>query len=202
VLVAGAHPDDAEIGAGGSIARITAERPDARFAWLVAAAPDPGRAREARASADALVGAATAGNLVIGDLRDGYLPFLGGATKELVATLQPFEPDLVIGPRRDDAHQDHRTLAELLPQVFRDSTILEYEIPKSDGDLGAANLYVQLTEAEGEAKIAHLLKAFPSQVGRSWFTADTFRAILHLRGLESRAPERRAEAFVCRKLIF
>jgi LmbE family N-acetylglucosaminyl deacetylase len=111
------------------------------------------------------------------------------------------DPDLVFSPRRDDAHQDHRHVAELVPQVFRRVAILEYEIPKWDGDLGTANLFVPLTVLEASAKIDHLEAAFPSQRGRGWFSEDTFRAILRLRGIECRAADGLAEAFICRKLV-
>jgi LmbE family N-acetylglucosaminyl deacetylase len=200
VLVVSAHPDDAEIAAGGTIVRLIEERPDAELTWAVLAAPDPVRAGEAQASAERLL-AACAHRVVIGNLRDGYLPYLGPAVKDALVDLQGVEPDLVLGPRRDDAHQDHRLVAELLPQVFRTGTILEYEIPKWDGDLGPANIYVPLTAAQVEAKVAHVVAVFRSQHGRDWFTRDTFHAILRLRGIECRAPEGFAEAFTCRKLV-
>lgn len=200
VLVVSAHPDDAEIAAGGTIARLVAERPDADVTWMVLAAPDPARAAEARASAEALLVGATH-HVIVGSLRDGYLPYLGAAAKEALAELQVVDPDLVLGPRRDDAHQDHRLVAELLPQLFRRPVILEYEIPKWDGDLGPANLYVPLTADQVAAKVAHLVAAFGSQHDRDWFSPETFRAILQLRGIECRAPEGLAEAFVCRKLV-
>jgi LmbE family N-acetylglucosaminyl deacetylase len=199
VLVAAAHPDDAEIGAGGTILRLASERADVEVTWAILAAPDSGRAEEGRASAAALL-ARVSHRVVVGDLRDGYLPYLGTAPKDFLMSLQPVEPDLVLGPRREDAHQDHRLVAELLPQVFRTSTILEYEIPKWDGDLGPANLYVTLTSEQAAAKVEHLLAAFPSQAGRPWFTAATFEATLRLRGVECRAPDGLAEAFTCRKL--
>jgi len=201
VLVAGAHPDDAEIGAGGTIARLVAERPDAEVTWLVMAAADPVRAAEARRSADRLLAAAVGAAVVLQELRDGYLPYLGAAAKEALASLAVLDPDLVLSPRRDDAHQDHRHLAELIPQVFRLATVIEYEVPKWDGDLGTANLYVPLAAGDAAAKIAHVMTAFPSQVGKAWFTEETFRAVLRLRGIECRAPDGLAEAFVCRKLV-
>jgi LmbE family N-acetylglucosaminyl deacetylase len=201
ILVAGAHADDAEIGAGGTIARLAAERPDAEVTWLVLAATDPARAAEARASADRLLGGVSRASIDLGALRDGYLPYLGPAAKEALVAHAAMDPDLILSPRRDDAHQDHRHLAELVPQVFRRATILEYEIPKWDGDLGSANLYVPLTAAEGTAKVTHVLAAFPSQRERAWFTEETLRAILRLRGIECRAPDGIAEAFVCRKLV-
>jgi LmbE family N-acetylglucosaminyl deacetylase len=200
ILVVSAHSDDAEIAAGGTIARLVVERPDAEVTWVVLAAPDPARAAEARASAEALL-AGVSFRVIVGSLRDGYLPYLGAAAKEALAPLQAVDPDLVLGPRRDDAHQDHRFVAELLPQVFRRSTILEYEIPKWDGDLAPANLYVPLSAREAEAKVAHVVAAFGSQHDRDWFSPETFQAILRLRGIECRAPEGLAEAFVCRKLV-
>jgi LmbE family N-acetylglucosaminyl deacetylase len=201
VLVAGAHCDDAEIGAGGTIARLVAERPDADVTWLVLAAADPARAAEARASAERLLAAASRTTIDLGALRDGYLPYLGPAAKEALAAHAEFDPDLVFSPRRNDAHQDHGHLAELVTQVFRRAVVLEYEIPKWDGDLGPANLYVPLPAAEAAAKVANVLAAFPSQNDRAWFTADTLRAILRLRGVECRAPDGLAEAFVCRKIV-
>jgi LmbE family N-acetylglucosaminyl deacetylase len=200
LLVVSAHADDAEIGAGGTIVRLAAERPDSVATWVVLAAPEPSRAAEAQASAEALLGQ-VASRVVIGGLRDGYLPYLGDSAKAMLAAHQELDPDLVIGPRRDDAHQDHRLTAELLPQLFRRATILEYEIPKWDGDLGPANLYVPLRRDEADGKVAHLMTAFPSQRDHDWYTSDTFLAILRLRGIECRAPAGLAEAFVCRKLV-
>jgi LmbE family N-acetylglucosaminyl deacetylase len=201
ILVASAHPDDAEIGAGGTIARLVAERPDATVTWVVMAAPDPGRAAEAGRSAERLL-AGVAGSVIdIRGLRDGYLPFLGEAAKDALADHGAADPDLVLAPRRDDAHQDHRLVAELAAQLFRRGTILEYEVPKWDGDLGTANLYVPLSATQVDAKVAHLVASYPSQAGRDWFSEDTFRAILRLRGIECRAPDGTAEAFVCRKLV-
>ena len=201
IVVVGAHPDDAEIGAAGTIGRLVRERPDIKVTWLVLAAPDPVRAAEARASAERLLSAAADVEINIGDLRDGYLPYLGSAAKDAIHAHADRAKDLVIGPRRDDAHQDHRFTAELLPQVFRRATILEYEIPKSDGDLGTANLYVPLTNLECDAKVAHITSMFASQAHRDWFEPSTFHAILRLRGVECHAAQGTAEAFVCRKLI-
>jgi LmbE family N-acetylglucosaminyl deacetylase len=201
VLIVGAHSDDAEIGAGGTIARLVGERPDAEMTWVVLAATDPARAAEARASAERLLEGAARVAIHVHDLRDGYLPYLGTAAKEALADLAGADPDLVLSPRRDDAHQDHRHVAELVPQVFRRATVLEYELPKWDGDLATANVYVPLTAGDCARKVAHLLAAFPSQGDRTWFTEQTFRAVLRLRGVECRAPDGLAEAFVCRKLV-
>ena len=201
ILVASAHADDAEIGAGGTIARLVSERPDADITWLVLAAPDSRRAAEARASAERLLAAADRSTIDVRDLRDGFLPFLGAAPKEALVDHAQVDPDLILGPRRDDAHQDHRLVSELVQQVFRRATVLEYEVPKWDGDLGLANLYVPLSAVQEAAKLEHLFNAFPSQVDRDWFSEDTFRAILRLRGIECRARDGIAEAFICRKLV-
>jgi LmbE family N-acetylglucosaminyl deacetylase len=201
VLVVSAHADDAEIGAGGTIARLVGERSDAEVTWLVLAAGDPVRAVEARTSAGRLLAGVAHAVVDVQQLRDGYLPYSGTAAKEALAAHASIDPDLIVGPRRDDAHQDHRHVAELVPQVFRRATILEYEIPKWDGDLGPANVYVPLSGEQAFAKIAHLQAAFPSQEGRDWFSDATFRAILRLRGIECRATEGFAEAFICRKLV-
>jgi LmbE family N-acetylglucosaminyl deacetylase len=200
-LVIGAHSDDIEIGAGGTLIRLLAERPDTRLDWIVLAAAGE-RAEEAQRSAAAFAGHAGGLDVKIHAGRDGYLPYGdAAATKEAVAAAGAARPDLVLVHRSDDAHQDHRFAAELAWQVCRWSTILEYEIPKWDGDHGTANLYVPLDEATAERKIAHLLASFPSQAKRDWFTADAFHAILRLRGIEARSPSGLAEAFVARKLV-
>jgi len=201
LLVLSAHPDDAEIGAGGTIRRLIEDRPDLAITWVILAADDRHRADEARASVAAIAGGAAHSRVDVRDFRDGFLPFLGSGPKDALLDHAGEAHDLVIAPRRDDAHQDHRLLAELASQVFRGPPILEYEVPKWDGDLGTANLYVPLTIAEAAAKIEHLLSAYPSQAGRAWFTRSTFEATLRLRGIESQAPDGLAEGFVCRKLV-
>ena len=200
-LAIGAHPDDIEIGATGTILRLVEERPETELRWVVLAGSGE-RAAEARASAMALGRSAARLDVEILDGRDGYLPYAGAASsKDALAGATAEAPDLVLVHRRDDAHQDHRFAADLAWQLFRWSTILEYEVPKWDGDLGAANLYVPLDAASAERKVAHLLAAFPSQASRDWFTPDTFRAVLRLRGIECRAPDGMAEAFVARKIV-
>jgi LmbE family N-acetylglucosaminyl deacetylase len=198
-VVIGAHPDDIEIGAGGTIMRLLTERPDTKVRWIVLSGSKE-RAHEALASAKVLAGTADLEVRTMAS-RDGYLPYLdSGATKEAIASLADPTPDLVLSHRRDDAHQDHRFASDLTWQIFRWSLILEYEIPKWDGDLGTSNLYVTLGREIAEAKVAHILSAFPSQLQRDWFNADTFRAILTLRGIEARSPSGAAEAFVARKV--
>jgi LmbE family N-acetylglucosaminyl deacetylase len=201
VLALGAHADDLEIGCGGTIARLLHERPDAQVQWVVMSAP-AARAAEAQASAERLLGGHGDHRVEVGDLPDGYLPYRAEAVKRAVMALKEGgEPDLVLTHRREDLHQDHRFLAELAGQAFRHATVLEFEIPKYDGDLGPMNLYVTLEREICAAKVDHLLTAFPTQAGRDWFTADTFWALLRLRGVECHSPSGFAEAFTCRKLI-
>jgi LmbE family N-acetylglucosaminyl deacetylase len=202
VLAIGAHPDDIEIGAGGTLLRLVEAAPRLELDWVVLSG-EGDRAREAEASARVLAGdrAQLRTHLVGG--RDAYLPYADAVrVKEAVmAVVEAAPPDLVLVHRRDDAHQDHAFANAVAWQACRRATILEYEIPKWDGDLGTANLYVTLDTATADRKVDHLLAAFPSQAGRSWFTADTFRAVLRLRGVESGGPSGLAEAFVVRKLV-
>jgi LmbE family N-acetylglucosaminyl deacetylase len=200
-LAIGAHPDDIEIGTAGTLLRLAGERPDLRIGWIVLSGSGE-RAVEARRSARSLLGDDASLDVRILSGRDGYLPYAeAGPIKEALAELQQPTPDLVLVHRRDDAHQDHRFAADLAWQIFRWSTILEYEIPKWDGDVGPMNLYVALHGTIAERKVNHLLTAFPSQAKRDWYSADTFRAVMRLRGMESRAPSGMAEAFLARKLI-
>jgi LmbE family N-acetylglucosaminyl deacetylase len=201
VLAMGAHPDDIEIGAGGTLIRLLEERPATELQWVVLGA-SPARAAEARAGAQAIGGAAGKLEIVIGDLPDGRFPAHFDQLKDQLEALKAGQPDLVLVPRLEDRHQDHRLLAEVAWQTFRDHLLWEYEIPKYEGDLGAANVYVPLTDAQLGAKLAVLNGAFPSQHDRHWFSDETFRAVLRLRGIESHAPAGWAEAFVARKLVF
>ena len=198
VVALGAHPDDIEIGAGGLVQRLVAEQPAIVVRWLVASA-SPARRLEAKDGAARLLGESTA-EVEVANLRDGYLPFLGAAPKDWLATHSSFQPDLVIGPSRGDRHQDHRLLGELAWQIFRNSLILEYEIPKFEGDLGHPNLFVDLDQPTAERKVETILSAFPSQVGHRWFDAEVFWAVLRLRGLEGGSPTGLAEAFHATKL--
>ncbi len=134
--------------------------------------------------------------------RDGFLPYLGGEVKDFFEGLKgQLQPDLILTHFRSDLHQDHRLVSDLTWNTFRDHLILEFEIPKYDGDLGAPNVFVPLTEALVARKLEHVLGAFASQRGRSWFSEDTFRALMRLRGVECNAPAGYAEAFYARKLV-
>ena len=198
ILAVGAHADDVEIGAGGTILRLLAEHPGSAIQWVVASASEL-RAAEARASAAAFSSDAASVDTLVADLPDGRLPSVAPALKDL---LEPFKGrpfDLILAPYRGDAHQDHRLVAETIWQTFRDHLVAEYEIPKYDGDLGRPNLYVDLPEAICARKIELLLEGFPSQSDRRWWSPETFRSILRLRGVE--AATTFAEAFHARKVV-
>lgn len=201
VFALGAHADDLEIGCSGFVARLLAERPDSRVTWVVLSS-DAERAAEAKASAAALLGRAVARVEVLSG-RDGYLPYDDPTTtKDTVRALrEESTPDIVLTHRREDLHQDHAFAATLAWQLFRSARILEFEVPKYEGDLGSANLYVPLEQAVAAAKVEGLMAHFPSQQAHHWFTPDTFWALLRLRGLECVAPSGYAEAFICRKLV-
>jgi LmbE family N-acetylglucosaminyl deacetylase len=198
VLAIGAHPDDIEIGCGGTLLRIAAENSSARFQFLVLSAT-PDRAREAEASAHLLLGDRV--EIEVADFRDGYLPYVGAALKDRFEMVgRGIDPDVVFTTLREDRHQDHRLVSDLTWNTFRDHLILEYEIPKFDGDLGAPNSFVELDQAILDRKLDHLGKAFPSQQGKGWFSDETFRGLARLRGIECRAGSGYAEAFYGRKL--
>jgi LmbE family N-acetylglucosaminyl deacetylase len=199
VLCLGAHSDDIEIGCGGTLLNWIDRGVALEVCWVVFSAVGP-RADEATQSAQAFLQGVAKKKIVLCEFRDGYFPYQGVELKDRFESLKrEFQPDVVLTHRRDDAHQDHREVARLTWNSFRDHVILEYEIPKWDGDLGRPNLYVPLTAAVLERKIALLEAHFGSQRSKPWFDAETFRGLARLRGMECRAPERYAEAFVARK---
>jgi len=200
VLCVGAHADDIEIGAGGTMLSIIGRRPDIAVDWVVLSADDE-REQEARTSAERILPPSVQRTVSVERFRERYFPYEPTLKEYFDALGGRPRPDLVIGPWRGDAHQDHRTVAELVAQTFRDQLILEYEIPKQDGDLGRPSVYVHLPRAHAEAKIDALMEGFPSQAARPWFDADTFRGLMRLRGVESGAPDGMAEAFHCRRLV-
>jgi LmbE family N-acetylglucosaminyl deacetylase len=201
VLAIGAHADDIEIGCGGTLLRLVGERRDLVVDWVVLSG-DGDRSTEAADSAAAFLDGAVGRRISVDRFRDGFLPYDGAAVKERFERLKTeVTPDLVLTHRLRDRHQDHRLVAELTWNTFRDHLILEYETPKYEGDLGHPNLFVPLAAGVCERKVELLRKGFPSQAGRDWFTEDTFWAMLRLRGLESRSPTRYAEAFHARKLV-
>jgi LmbE family N-acetylglucosaminyl deacetylase len=202
VLALGAHCDDIEIGCGGTLLRLAAERRSLEVAWVVFCST-PERAAEARASAGAFLEGVSSAKVVVREYRDGFLPYSGSAVKdEFEALKREFSPDLVFTHYRDDRHQDHRLVSELTWNTWRDHLILEYEIPKYDGDFGSPNFFASLPASTLDRKVGLLLKHFASQAGKPWFTADLFRAVARIRGMESVAPEGSAEGFYCRKARF
>jgi LmbE family N-acetylglucosaminyl deacetylase len=200
VLCLGAHSDDLEIGCGATILRLTSLYPSTIFHWVVFSADGDARREEALAGASRFLARAEERRVVVERFRESFFPYAGGLIKERFEELKAdCSPDVVFTHHRHDLHQDHRTIAELTWNTFRQALVLEYEIPKWDGDLGAPNCFVRIPEALVDAKVDILLDVFRSQRTRPWFTADTFRALMRLRGVEANAPF--AEAFYARKLV-
>lgn len=200
VLCIGAHADDIEIGCGGAILTLAARYPDIRFHWLVLSAPGV-RGAEAACAAELF----TPGKeriTVLKEFRDGYFPYAGADIKDVFESLkEDVNPDLIFTHTDADAHQDHRETSRLTRNTFRDHFILEYEIPKYDGDLGRPGFYIPLDPQASERKVQHLMQAFGSQRKRDWFAPETFLGLMRLRGMECRARSGYAEAFYCRKVI-
>jgi LmbE family N-acetylglucosaminyl deacetylase len=202
LLCLGAHADDIEIGCGGTVLRLGAEVPDLVVRWIVFSGAGP-RATEARNGAGAFLENVSAKHVEILAFRDGYFPFQGADIKDCFeAVKRDFDPSLILTHWQGDAHQDHRLVAELTHNTFRDHLVLEYEIPKYDDDLGNPAVFIPLTEAQLRWKIEIIARCFPSQHGRSWFSDDTFLALARLRGIGCNSPERVAEAFYARKIVF
>lgn len=195
VLCVAAHPDDIEIGCGGTLLEIAAAR-DVRAQMLIMTGSEERRAESRTAAENFLKGhEVTVTNAM---LPDGRLPGVWSAVKEtLESCAAQFSPDVILAPRRDDAHQDHRLVAELVTTVWRDHLVLRYEIPKWDGDMGAVTHYVPVTEERARRKVSLLNESYPSQVGRDWWDDDLFLSVMRLRGVECRA--RFAEGFVVEK---
>ena len=199
ILLLGAHCDDIEIGCGGAVLRLVEENPQAEFLWVVFAS-NPIRKSEALACAEAFLQGAAKHEIVIHAYRDGFLPNHWAEVKDdFEAIKKRFNPDLILTHCRQDLHQDHRIVSDLTWNTWRDHLILEYEIPKYDGDMGIPNFFVRLDQAKCDAKIAYLMKHYATQAGKQWFMEDTFRALLRLRGMEANSPTRYAEAFFGRK---
>jgi len=201
LLLLGSHSDDVEIGCGGTILRLAESSPDLEVIWVVLGAHGD-RANEALRSAEAFLAAVDARTILVKDFRDGFFPYVGGSVKDFFEELKrDFAPDLILTHQRHDLHQDHRLVSELTWNTFRDHMILEYEIPKWDGDLGRPNLYVPVGAAAMARKVELLIRHFGTQRSKHWFDEETFRGLARLRAMECRAPHRYAEAFHARKMM-
>jgi LmbE family N-acetylglucosaminyl deacetylase len=200
VLCLGCHPDDIEIGCGGAILRLREQYPSCVFHWVVFSANGV-REAEAQRGAELFAGIQR-NSVMLKNFRDGFMPFEGTAVKELFEDLKKLpSPDLIFTHNRKDAHQDHRLVAELTWNTFRDHLILEYEIPKYDGDMGRPSVYVPLEAEVCQKKARYILDTFKSQSSKQWFEESTFLSLMRLRGMECNAPSGYAEAFYSRKLV-
>jgi LmbE family N-acetylglucosaminyl deacetylase len=201
VLLVGAHSDDLEIGCGGTVLKMLESNPGIDVHWVVLSSDDI-RADEARTSASLFLKNANNAEVVVQAFRGSYFPYIGKEIKEYFDSLGArLTPDLIFTHSRDDRHQDHRLVCELTWNTFRNHLILEYEIPKYDGDLGKPNVYVPIEERFCNQKIETLMSSFRSQLDKHWFTEDTFRALMRLRGIECRSSSGYAEAFYSTKIL-
>ena len=200
LLCLGAHSDDIEIGAGAMLLGLMERGVKLDVHWCVLSGGGV-RDDEARKSAADFLAKAACAKIEILSFRDGFFPEQGEAIKQWFESLKGrIDPDLILTHRRDDAHQDHQLVCRLTWNTFRDHQILEYEIPKWDGDIGQPNVYVPVSAAALARKIELLMAHFGSQRSKQWFDDETFRGLARIRGMECRAPERYAEAFFARKV--
>ena len=200
VLCLGCHSDDIEIGCGGTILRLGETYPECRFHWVVFSANGV-RQSEARRGAELFAGPRVE-TLLLKTFQDGFMPYVGAAVKEVFEKeLKELQPDLIFTHYAKDAHQDHRLISELTWNTFRDHLILEYEIPKYDGDLGQPDVFVPLEPNMCKIKVDNIIETFQSQRNRRWFEEDTFRSLMRLRGMECNAPSGYAEAFFGKKIL-
>jgi LmbE family N-acetylglucosaminyl deacetylase len=201
VLCLGAHSDDIEIGCGGTILRLAEQQPGVVFHWVVFSAIGV-RETEARRAAGLFVGPSALKEPILKSFPDGFLPYEGAKVKAVFEELkQVISPDIIFTPNLKDAHQDHRLIAELTWNTFRDHLIMEYEIPKYDGDFGQPSVFVPLEDEMCQRKIRYVMEAFQSQHNKRWFQPNMFLSLLRLRGMECNSPSGYAEAFYCRKLV-
>lgn len=199
ILALGAHCDDIEIGAGGTLLKIFDEYKIGAVRWVIFASNEL-RKKEATASAEMFLEGIENVEIVIHEYRDGFLPFNASDVKESFEAIKhDFNPDVVFTHYRTDRHQDHRLVSDLTWNTWRNHQILEYEIPKYDGDLGIPNFYVPLEQKYIDKRNKILMEAFASQREKHWFDDDTFKALPRLRGMESATTY--AEAFFARKVI-
>jgi LmbE family N-acetylglucosaminyl deacetylase len=200
VLCVGAHCDDLEIGCGGTILRLLEQDRPPAITWVVFSSNEA-RRQEALDSARRLLDGLKGVEIVVHSFRDGFFPSQQAAIKDCFEGLkQTVAPDLILTHQRNDFHQDHRVISELTWNTFRNHLILEYEIPKYDGDLGTPNVYMPVSEEIAREKVRLVLDAFESQTEKHWFDEQLFLGLMRVRGMEGRSPTGYAEAFTCRKL--
>jgi len=197
-LFLGSHSDDIEIGCGGTILTLTEARTDLEIRCVIFSASSR-RKDEARKSGKVFLKRAGKSNLTVKSFRESYFPADLTEIKNFFETLKPFAPDVVFTHYRNDRHQDHRVLSDLAWNTFRDHLILEYEVPKYDGDLGQPNFFVPLDPAVARRKARDICAMFKSQGSKHWFSEDAFLALMRLRGIECATEF--AEGFYCRKLV-
>ncbi len=201
VLCLGAHSDDIEIGCGGTILKLLQTYGNCTVTWVVFCA-DAVRKREAVSSSKRFLHGSKASTVITKSFKGSFFPYRGEQIKAFFEQLKArVEPDLIFSHYQKDLHQDHRFISELTWNTFRNHLILEYEIPKYDGDLGQPNVYVPLSHEVCDAKIRYLMEEFSTQRSRQWFTEDTFYSMLRLRGIEAPATTKYAEAFYGRKIV-
>jgi LmbE family N-acetylglucosaminyl deacetylase len=201
ILCLGAHSDDLEIGCGGTLRTLIADNPRVSVHWVVFSGTGQ-RAIEAEASAARFLDGAARAEVIVKSFRDGFFPYLGYDIKVFFEELKlSCAPDLIFTHFREDRHQDHRLISDLTWNTYRDHLILEYEIPKYDGDLASPNLFVPIEESICRNKVQWIIDGFQTQHNRHWFTQETFTSLMRLRGIESGAPSGYAEAFFCRKAV-
>jgi LmbE family N-acetylglucosaminyl deacetylase len=201
ILCLGAHSDDIEIGCGGTILRLREEHPDAQIHWVVFSASGV-RACEALRGSELFAGTSHAGGPILKSFPDGFMPYVGADVKAVFEELKgTVGPDVIFTHTRTDAHQDHRLLCELTWNTWRNHLILEYEIPKYDGDFGQPSVFIPLDKEAAQKKIDSLMAAFGSQRSKQWFDEETFRGLMRLRGMECVSASGYAEAFYCRKMV-
>lgn len=201
ILCLGSHSDDIEIGCGGTLLRLREQYPTCEINWVVFSAVGI-RESEAHRGAELFAGSNRHQAVVLKDFPDGFMPFAGGEVKAVFEQLkETVSPNLIFTHNRKDAHQDHRLIGELTWNTFRDHLILEYEIPKYDGDFGQPSVFVPLEAEVCQKKVRYIVDTFQSQRAKRWFQEDTFLSLMRLRGMECNAPSGYAEAFYSRKIV-
>jgi LmbE family N-acetylglucosaminyl deacetylase len=202
VLCLGAHSDDIEIGCGGTILRLVSEYPDLVTTWVIFSATGE-RGVEAQQSADEFLKDVRNKHILLNEFKDSYFPAHVSAIKNVFEDLKSLiSPDIIFTHYRKDLHQDHRQICELTWNTWRNHFILEYEIPKYDGDLHSPNFFVALNDGLRARKIELLMRYFQTQTNKYWFSPETFDALMRLRGIECKSPGGSAEAFYSRKISF